>query len=105
MPTTTKISDVLTLAIERLYPGGVSDRPGHYYSCNAILAVCQEQGDNGFTLYFKVLRYLKEFGIDAHRSCFEEFESEAELAPSVEAQQARALWLTWAAMIAREEGL
>lgn len=63
-----------------------------------------ELWDQYDTLRSKAFKYLKEMGCDVLSGhAFEEFEYGQ--APTEASQRARALWLTWAAMLAAEEGV
>ena len=68
------------------------------WSCWAVrnaLGLTEKQFDAS-----KEVRYLESFGVRSHSPFeFSEFED------IKDAQQARALWLTWVSMIAKEEGI
>ena len=90
------LADVIERSInEHLCGGRLPDRR-YIYSCSAVVMVCAMDD-------FSINRadfFLESLGCDAHNGAlFEEFDD------GPQRQYARALWLTWAAMIAREEGI
>jgi hypothetical protein len=99
-----KLADVINLAIERcLWDGDLEGYPSSASSCAAIhRALCA----NGLQLksftaaYETSLIFLADLGCRLER---DEFYNG--FPQSRERQYARALWLTWAAMIAEEEGI
>lgn len=110
MSSEIKFSTVINLALEFL-----AEDETHWennfkvseYSCDAITTACNELLDNKIeadNLKYKINDYLEEFGLDVGSiHAFKEFEDKDGVMTE-ESQQARAIWLTWAAMIAEEEG-
>ena len=92
------MADVIDLAInEYLWDGrgNKSIRRGDAYSCEAIDRVI----DRNDSERAKIMDFLRSMGvITGYRDEFNCFPS------GPKRQYARALWLTWAAMIAEEEG-
>ena len=91
------MADVIDLAInEYLWAGqaNIIDTSVQSFSCNAILAAtkCDESATEG------ILNFLCSMGM--YPSATQELDS---IPSGTKRQYARALWLTWAAMIAREE--
>ena len=77
------------------------------FSCDAVHSAYRT--GHSIDAYVHARALLKELGCDlTGADCYKEFETPGCFwARSVtpESQQARALWLTWAAMIAEEEGI
>ncbi len=94
------VADIIDLAINRHLWGGEDDRwePGEYeFSCSALGMACKYNARNRR----KVEEFLLPMGIVFH-GIREQFDG---IPRGPKRQYARALWLTWAAMIAREEGI
>lgn len=110
-----KIYEIVERAIEKLHDGKVGKDdyfiPANMWSCHCIYVVIlevtggQSLGDpETWALWKMVMGYLSEFGLDPDGSnCFVEFENPIPPYLTPKSQEARALWLTWIAMIAREE--
>ena len=95
-----KIADIIDLAINRHLWDGDDDKwvPGEYeFTCSALGIACKYDGYDRA----KLEKFLLPMGIEIHgiREQFSDFPV------GRPRQYARALWLTWAAMIAREEGV
>ena len=90
------MADVIDLAInEHLWDGGSQNRENNY-SCIAVYEACR--ADNFPKI--KIDCFMEQLGCPTLCGIqFFEFEE------GPKRQRARALWLTWASMIAREEGL
>ena len=91
-----RIADIIDLAInEHLWDGcnHYDGMPYTIFSCYAI-KVAAESGTTD------VMTFLQSMGLDPISAL--EFSS---VQTGPKRQYARALWLTWAAMIAREEGI
>ena len=85
-----KISDILELTASQ-YEDGTNSSP---YSCISIL----RNTPDGMKLS-PMISGLKEMGLEVYSlSAFADV-------PDTRKQKARMLWLTWAAMMAREQGL
>ena len=90
------IADTIDLAINKYLWDGGSDFLKPDFSCGAIVQSC----DYTHSIRTHALEFICSLGCDRDSRClFSEFPS------GPKRQYARALWLTWAAMIAREEGL
>ena len=91
------MADVIDLAInEYLWDGiGTARWSTEFFSCAAIS--CANTSNNSETQ--KIMDFLQAMGVNPNRS--KQFSS---IPFGPKRQYARALWLTWAAMIAREEG-
>ena len=90
------MADVIDLAINEYLWDGYSyfvERPYKMYSCYAIKVADKSRAAD-------IMNFLQSMGIDTIGAL--EFSS---VPYGQKRQFARALWLTWAAMIAREEGL
>ena len=85
-----KISDILELTA-RQYEEGTNASP---YSCLSILSNTPDNIE-----ITPMLRGLKEMGLEIYS-----LHTFADV-PDTGKQNARMLWLTWAAMMAREQGL
>ena len=97
-----KISEILDTALEYLNRTGDEevDRTSAF-SCNAIKMVVHDgQAGCKYSLPEDIKRGLENMGLDCSDAM--QFQS---IPYGVQRQQARALWLTWAAMMAREQGL
>ena len=96
-----KISTALTRAIRHLHTGRHQDPcPAgtflRYFSCDAVRDVVGWHDDG----WEEVAAFLTSLGLDVTSDkAFDEFEFDHER------QQARALWLTFAALYAKELGL
>ena len=93
------MADVIDIAINKYLWAGqanIIDTSVQRFACNAILAAtkCDESATEG------ILNFLCSMGM--HPGITQEFSS---IPYGPTRQYARALWLTWAAMIAKEEGL
>lgn len=102
-----KLSELFERAInESLWDGVGPEHPYlSQYSCCAVeIAVTKhtKTAEEEHQLWKKAIHFLREMGVntDSTSQYFYPYYESAQ-----ERQQARALWLTWAAMIAREEGL
>lgn len=92
------MADVIDLAVNEYLWDGLTNnikRPANIYSCSAIAAA---DNRHGFILD-ETMDFLRSFGLDTDSTV--EFQC---ISFGEKRQYARALWLTWAAMIAREEG-
>jgi hypothetical protein len=104
-----KLYEVFERAIERLHTAGRIEvcSPPNMWTCEAIFRVLETHYKSPMALwdaFDKAKAYLKGFGLDPNSAnCFVEFETPHHPYLTPKSQQARALWLTWAAMIAREE--
>ena len=90
-----RMADVIDLAINRYLWNGRNDDARdevREYSCHAIVVA-----DNFGTT--EAMNFLQSMGMNPHG--VREFRS---IQFGLKRQYARALWLTWAAMISREEG-
>lgn len=87
------LADVIDIAINELLWNG-KNRGDEDFSCDAVMKACPwEKGYDTMAA-----RFLESLGCNRYKSSlFDEFP----MGPK--RQYARALWLTWAAMIAREE--
>jgi hypothetical protein len=85
------IETVLTAAIEKLDVSG--DASGWIFSCNAVNQVEFEIGVETTLAY----PFLRSMGVDT--GCPRQFD---DIPIGPKRQYARALWLTWAALMARE---
>lgn len=115
---------MLTLA--KIFEDAIPLLNEQQWSCNAVCKAIEAKLGLGFTFenehehpsakekadlwdqYWlwkgKAFRYLQEMGCDTlSGNGFEEFEDGWR--PTEASQKARALWLTWVAMIAEEEGV
>lgn len=94
-----KIADIIDLAINRhLWDGETAHAAIRYeYSCPAIDKACRYSAGN----VKKLEAFLLPMGIE-YQGIAEQFKG---IPAGPKRQYARALWLTWAAMIAREEGV
>ena len=95
-----KIADIIDLAINRHLWDGDDNQwvPGEYeFTCSALGIACKYDD----LTRRKLEKFLLPMGIVFHFLA-EQF---GEIPAGPKRQYARALWLTWAAMIAREEGL
>lgn len=95
-----KIADIIDLAINRhLWQGDEDYRlmREYEYSCEALCRVCQKKVNDRI----KFEAFLTPMGVQC-RGISEQFKG---IPAGPKRQYARALWLTWAAMIAREEGV
>ena len=95
-----KIADIIDIAINRHLWNGDDDKymPGEYeFTCSALGIACKYDD----LTRRKLEKFLLPMGIVFHFLA-EQF---GEIPAGPRRQYARALWLTWAAMIAREEGL
>ena len=93
------IEQTLTQAIERL-SDGIASAGGSYYSCHAIEYADVELGRENNTLYLQIMEGLRAMGLNPDSaSAFDDVKYGAER------QRARALWLTWAALMAKEQGV
>ena len=94
------MADVLDLAVNQYLWDGRSDRlirRVQIFSCSAIAIANANKRKDSETE--KIMDFLQSIGLDTEST--QAFRS----VPYGEKRQyARALWLTWAAMIAREEG-
>ena len=89
------MADVIDLAINEYLWDGEGNKSMQIFSCVAIIIVGKR---NKFSTE-KIMDFLRSMGIDLDAT------HEFDCFPSWPRKQyARALWLTWAAMIAREEG-
>ena len=86
------MADVIDLAVNKYLWDGESDSAYERYSCCAI-----DMSDRSLTTEIK--NFLQSMGMRPFG--IREFTS---IPCGPKRQYARALWLTWAAMIAREEG-
>ena len=94
-----KLSELFERAINEKLARDEHDIRRQEFSCNAVSDVCgpDEESD-------KAMDFLEELGVDPDSGNeFNEFIGGFDIF-NKESQQARALWLTWAAMIAKEEG-
>ena len=92
---TPTLADVIDKAInEFLWDGG--DRGQEIFSCQTVVMALP---CNDYKNRVRAISFLELLGCDCNSGLFYEFQS------GPKRQYARALWLTWAAMIAREEGL
>ena len=92
------MADVINLAINQYLWDGHEDysrSQAKIFSCTAIRAANKH---NDLSTE-KIIDFLRSMGVEPDES--KEFRS-IDFGPR--SQHARALWLTWAAMIAREEG-
>ena len=90
------MADVIDLAINKYLWDGQRNRtrPTLICSCSAIYAADNYESDAE-----KIMAFLEPMGVDSFAT------QEFNCAHSGQKRQyARALWLTWAAIIAREEG-
>ena len=95
-----KIADIIDLAINRHLWDGDDDKwvPGEYeFTCSALGIACKYDGYDRA----KLEKFLLPMGIVFH-GLAEQFKG---IPAGPKRQYARALWLTWSAMIAREEGV
>ena len=93
-----KIADIIDLAINRhLWDGSEKNDIEAFeaFSCDALRCAC-----NDSRVFSEVYYFTLELGCKNYSD-----RSFDEIMAGEERQYARALWLTWAAMIAREEGL
>ena len=93
------MADVIDLAINKYLWDGQTDKiigRAHFYSCSAIARA----NDHKESETEKIMDFLKSMGMNP--TGVREFRS---IKFGTTRQYARALWLTWAAMIAREDGL
>ena len=90
----TSVADIIDLAINKYLWDGQSDivkKPAQGFSCNAINVADESETT-------EIMDFLWSMGLDPRST------QEFHFAPSgLKRQYARAFWLTWAAMIAREE--
>ena len=92
-----RMADIIDIAIDKYLWAGqanIIDTSVQQFSCNAILAAtkCDESATEG------ILNFLCSMGM------YPSATQELDFIPiGPKRQYARALWLTWAAMIAREE--
>lgn len=93
-----KISDILEEAAQQHESGN-----SYYYSCWTIEDILETKYKGRTKGYYKKLNIIKfglnNMGLDVECTCA--FAG----VPHSEQAQARSLWLTWAAMMAREQGL
>lgn len=95
-----KIADIIDRAINRhLWEGDEDywDMREYEYSCAALCKACEEKVNDRI----KLEAFLTPMGVEC-RGISKQFKG---IQYGEKRQYARALWLTWAAMIAREEGL
>ena len=95
---TRSIADIIDLAInEQLWDGRgeCNYEKQENFSCDAIRSACND------SRIFSEVDYFTR-GLGCQNNSDRAFD---EIMVGEERQYARALWLTWAAMIAREEGL
>lgn len=98
-----KISDLFEAAIPYLEK--------ERFSCKALSLAALDAGltpAEATSLVFKAQTYMEAWGLRACRfniTAFYEFETRWGTGVTPESQQARALWLTMLAMLAKEEGL
>ena len=92
------MADVIDLAInEYLWDGG-DNNSSQIFSCIAII-VAGKRNKLSTEKIEKIMDFLRAMGMDSDDT------HEFDCFPSwPQKQYARALWLTWTAMIAREEG-
>ena len=92
-----KISEVLDRAINTYLWNGKKSVYGHEYcSCSAV----EKATKHDKVLYGEVRKFIIELGVDCVSTReYQDFHW------GEQRQYARALWLTWASMIAKEEGL
>ena len=91
------MADVIDLAIDKYLWDGHSDTARgrtQFFSCSAIVVANNHKESETE----KIMDFLRSMGVNPNRS--REFRS---IRFGQRRQYARALWLTWAAMIAREE--
>lgn len=91
-----KLSDILEEVAHRYETG---EYPAHYFSCFAVrdLLPYNKKGDK---IFLQFCEGIENMGLISHDyTCgFNEI-------PFEEIRQARMIWLTWCAMMAREQGL
>lgn len=97
-----KIADIIDLAINRhLLEGDTDyrdhDRMHYEYSCSALETACKYSYHDRK----KTAAFLTPMGVECP-GITDQFKG---IPVGRKRQYARALWLTWAAMIAREEGI
>ena len=94
------IEQILTQAIEHLWDGTEIRAGGSYYSCHAIerADVFAEGIDN--KLWLQIMEGLRAMGLNPDSAG--EFD---DVKGVRKRQHARAMWLTWAALMAKEQGV
>ena len=95
------MADVIELAINEYLRPGKYMTPGGteaHFSCEAIRKATNDDDEYAND---QIWRFLESMGMSLTIGRTQQF---SEIAWGEKRQYARALWLTWAAMIAREEG-
>ena len=93
------MADVIDLAVNKYLWNGGNNNSSQIFSCIAII-VAGKRNKLSTEKIEKIMDFLRSMGIDP------DLTQEFDCFPSwPQKQYARALWLTWVAMIAREEGI
>ena len=98
IPLGDSVADVIDLAInEHLWNGTAkhATKNNVLFSCEAVYRAANRD----YSIMIDIDHFLQSMGCGTN--LFHEFD---EIPQGKKSQYARALWLTWAAMIAREEG-